>query len=178
MFSSGALADFSVAARAMCDSFPELEGGRYLLMAAVLVQPFLVVQGAGHEDRRVLDREQYRVLGGRGIGVLVHGPGRDCQNAALVPVERLAIDHGRALALDHAIDAAARMPVGLQALSRPDELHRAGDRRQAGAAGLRIGVVQPDAVVRIALLIARREQGLARVRPGVEPQWRVGLALL
>src|SRR5581483_9289433 len=119
----------------------------------------LAVETERLQDRPVADREQDRILGA-GIGVVVLRPRGQRDDVVLLPVERGAVDHAAALALLDEEHRAAGDALGLQLLALADHLYPAGHGGQHRAAGLRVRVLEHDAVMRAAVVAAQVVQRL------------------
>src|SRR6266850_6872744 len=137
----------------------------------------LAVEAEGLEHRAVADREQDRVLAA-GVRVGVLRPGGQRDDVALLPVEGLAFDHAAPLALHDMEHRAAGDAARLQLLALADQLHAARHRRHHRAAGLRVGVLERDALAGRAVAIAQRVQRLGGLVPGVEHERREARPLL
>ena len=133
-----------------------LKHRRNLLVPVVLCQRFLVVEAEGAQHGQILDRKKDGIRVRRRVRVLVQRPGRQSDDVALAPFELLPVDDRRAVALDDIIHGAAGMAVRLGAFAGPQQLDHAGHRRQHRAAGLRMTVLQQDAVEGTALMVAQR----------------------
>src|SRR5262249_53621348 len=90
------------------------EDPRDRLGSVALPVGLLTIEAERLQDRRVLHREEDRLP--FGARVLVPRPRRDDEEVALPPVEALAVDHARAVPLEHQIHGAPGVAVGL----RPD----------------------------------------------------------
>ena len=145
-------------------------------MAGVLAEGFLAIEAERPHHRQIVEVEQAGVLGGRGIAVLVEGPGRHAEDVALFPIEALAVDDGIAFTLGHLVNGAAGVAVGARLLARAQHLHGGADGLHHRPAGLRIDVVHQDAVERRAVgRLGVFGQRLVGRRPFVFQERRIGL---
>src|SRR5690349_19551342 len=108
-------------------------------------------------NRRVLDREQHRVLVAI-VAVLVPRPLRDDQIVATLPLEASTVDHRVSAALVHVIDRAAGMTMRPGVRTWRERLYPAVDRRQHRPAGVRMKVLKRDAVKRTTVYAAHRSK--------------------
>src|SRR5436190_561682 len=131
----------------------------------------LAVEAERLEHRSVADREEDRVLCAA-VRVRVLRPGRQRDDVALLPIEGLAFDHAAPLALDDMEYRAAGHATRLQLLALAHELHAARHGRHHRAAGLRIGVLEADALVRRAIALAQLVQRFGGLVPRVDHQGR------
>src|SRR5215470_10604545 len=97
--------------------------------------------------------------------MLVQRPGRKRDDIALLPREAATVDDRLPDALDDVIDGAARLAMGLEPLTGTEHLNPAGHCREQRSTGLRMRVLEGDAVVLIAVGVAQGFERLPRLLP-------------
>src|ERR1700683_466574 len=95
-------------------------------------------------------------------------PARDDEDVVPLPGEGLAVDLGRAAALDDAVDGAAGMAMGARRLVRPEQLRLERKGRHDRTAVHRIRVLDDDAVIGASGLVAKPVKHFPRLVPAVE----------
>ena len=126
---------------------------------------FLSIQAERFQDRFVVHGEENGCVARRSVGVLMPGPQRHDEGITLLPIEFLAVDHGRAAAAERVVDARAGMAVRLGFLVRPKHLHATGHRGQGRTAGCRIDEFESGGVKRV----SRRAREALQSRIGIPP---------
>src|SRR5262245_20180187 len=99
------------------------------LMPAMLHIGLLAIEAEGFEHRRVVNREQNRILC-RGVGVFMPGPRWHREKIPLAPVKALASDDTVPLPGKDMVDGTARLAMRLGLHPRSEQLDPAGHGTQ------------------------------------------------
>src|ERR1044071_9081981 len=145
--------------------------------ASTLDGRFLAIETERLDHGTIADREEDRVLAA-GVLMRVLRPARQRDDVALRTVEALAVDDARAFPAHHVEHRAAGDAAGFQLLALAHKLDAAGDRGRDRPSGLRVGVLERDALVRRAFRGAQAVERFHRLVERIEHQRGKAWALL